>query len=393
LVIEWEVSLRKHFLLTLKRIIVCSFLCNFIFVASPVQAETSVVHAVLFYSPSCGHCHKVMTEDLPPLLERYGTQLQIIAVNVTAENGQQLYQSALSYYNIPDERIGVPTLLVGSTVLVGSLEIPQIFPQIIQQGLEQGGIPWPDMPGLAEAITASDQQEASASQSAQTSAEDPIQNQPVEAAPDQGLEQVSHSGFSMLDKFNRDPVANTLAVLVLVAMFASLVIVLYHFAFDTGSAHSRWPAWSIPVLSLIGFGIALYLSYIEITNAQATCGPVGDCNTVQQSPYANLFGLVPVGLLGVFAYMAILIFWAIQRYGPQTWQAASSLAVWGLALFGVLFSIYLTFLEPFVIGASCAWCLSSALVMTLILWAATGPAISTDWLRDEAGQDRIAASP
>jgi uncharacterized membrane protein len=385
--------LRKHFLLTLKLTLVCSILSNLFFVASPVRAETSVVHAVLFYSPTCGHCHKVMTEDLPPLLEKYGAQLQIIAINVTAENGQQLYQSVLSYYNIPDERIGVPTLLVGGTLLVGSLEIPEIFPRIIQQGLEQGGIPWPDMPGLAEAITASDQQEESASQSGQTSSQDTIPNQPVEAAPDQGLEQVSPSGFSMLGKFNQDPVANTIAVLVLVAMLASMIIVLYRFAFETGSGRSPWPAWSIPVLSLIGFGIAAYLSYIEITNAQATCGPVGDCNTVQQSPYANLFGLVPIGLLGVFGYLAILIFWTIQRYGPKTWQVTSSLAVWWLALFGVLFSIYLTFLEPFVIGASCAWCLSSALVMTLILWAATGPAISTGWLRDEARKDRVAASP
>ena len=34
---------------------------------------------------------------------------------------------------------------------------------------------------------------------------------------------------------------------------------------------------------------------------------------------------------------------------------------------GTLFSIYLTFLEPFVIGAVCAWCLTSAVVMTLLL--------------------------
>ena len=38
---------------------------------------------------------------------------------------------------------------------------------------------------------------------------------------------------------------------------------------------------------------------------------------------------------------------------------------------GVLFSIYLTFLEPFVIGATCAWCLSSAVIMTLLLLLVT----------------------
>jgi uncharacterized membrane protein len=45
--------------------------------------------------------------------------------------------------------------------------------------------------------------------------------------------------------------------------------------------------------------------------------------------------------------------------------------MWWFALVGVLFSIYLTYLEPFVIGATCAWCITSAIAMTLILWAAT----------------------
>ena len=38
-----------------------------------------------------------------------------------------------------------------------------------------------------------------------------------------------------------------------------------------------------------------------------------------------------------------------------------------MILFGMSFSIYLTFLEPFVIGATCMWCLSSAVIMLLLL--------------------------
>jgi uncharacterized membrane protein len=41
--------------------------------------------------------------------------------------------------------------------------------------------------------------------------------------------------------------------------------------------------------------------------------------------------------------------------------------------FGTLFSIYLTFLEPFVIGATCAWCLTSAIIMTALLWLSITP--------------------
>ncbi|MBM4426256.1 MAG: vitamin K epoxide reductase, partial [Chloroflexi bacterium] len=56
---------------------------------SPVQAQTSVavVHAVLFYSPSCGHCHYVIEEVFPPLFEKYGDQLQIVGVDVTQTEG------------------------------------------------------------------------------------------------------------------------------------------------------------------------------------------------------------------------------------------------------------------------------------------------------------------
>jgi uncharacterized membrane protein len=45
----------------------------------------------------------------------------------------------------------------------------------------------------------------------------------------------------------------------------------------------------------------------------------------------------------------------------------------GITLFGVLFSIYLTFLEPFVIGATCAWCLASAVTMTALMRFSLAP--------------------
>jgi uncharacterized membrane protein len=46
----------------------------------------------------------------------------------------------------------------------------------------------------------------------------------------------------------------------------------------------------------------------------------------------------------------------------------------GLAAIGVMFSIYLTFLEPFVIGATCAWCLASAIIITALFWLSLPPA-------------------
>jgi uncharacterized membrane protein len=101
---------------------------------------------------------------------------------------------------------------------------------------------------------------------------------------------------------------------------------------------------------------------------EAICGAVGDCHSVQQSQYATLFGLLPIGILGVVGYLAILLAWVAGWSTNATISRVSRIALFGMALFGVLFSIYLTFLEPFVIGATCAWCLTSALVMLLLFW-------------------------
>ena len=126
----------------------------------------------------------------------------------------------------------------------------------------------------------------------------------------------------------------------------------------------------------MGLVVAAYLSYVEITNTEAVCGPVGHCNDVQQSPYATLFGFLPVGVLGIVGYVGMAVAWLVSRSNVEMVGNRWRLGLWGMAIFGTLFSIYLTFLEPFVIGASCIWCLTSAIVMTLILRAATPAAIA-----------------
>jgi uncharacterized membrane protein len=55
-------------------------------------------------------------------------------------------------------------------------------------------------------------------------------------------------------------------------------------------------------------------------------------------------------------------------------RPARPLILLAMTGFGVLFSIYLTYLEPFVIGAVCAWCLSSAVIMTLLMLLVLSPA-------------------
>ncbi len=128
-------------------------------------------------------------------------------------------------------------------------------------------------------------------------------------------------------------------------------------------------------LTIIGLLVAIYMTYVEATDTTALCGPVGDCNTVQQSPYAMLFGIISVGAFGMIGYVCLAAAWFLQHFGPQAWRNNGALIFFALAIFGVAFATYLTTLEPFFIGASCMWCLTTAVIMALLLWLAAHPAI------------------
>jgi uncharacterized membrane protein len=105
---------------------------------------------------------------------------------------------------------------------------------------------------------------------------------------------------------------------------------------------------------------------------------VGDCNTVQSSPYAKLFGLIPIGLVGAVGYIAILAAWLWRRFRTDALSRIAGPVMFGMALFGTLFSVYLTYLELFVIHAVCIWCLTSAVIITLLMLL--GLPYITQWL-------------
>jgi len=411
--------------------------------SAPLSAQAPVVRAVLFYSPACPHCHKVINQDLPPLVQRYGDSLMIVGVDVTTSDGGRLIQDAAARYGVPLAQLGVPLMVVDGQVLMGDEEIPDRLPGIIDAGLARGGTPWPDLPRLRQALVAngvieegavaqvdtavaaarapadsgartagqagqpaaggaeagpgaapghtaaapppalsasaaapaeSTAPEAGPTPAAPTSSRPQAEPSPERAAP-AGLSTTlegtaAASRLTMGQRFDLDPMAGTVAVLVMALMLGVLISTGTMFARRTYPSRRRAP-WLIPVLSLIGLGIALYLSYVEVTGARAVCGPVGDCNTVQQSSYARLLG-VPVGVLGAGGYVVIGLLWLLAVSGPAARRLQAATWLFGATVVGTLFSLYLTFLEPFVIGATCAWCLGSAVTMTVLLVLATG---------------------
>lgn len=400
---------RTHTLLALLAVVMALSVALAVPVRAQAQtgAEETVVYAVLLWSPQCPHCHNFIENDYPKMVEAFGDRFQLIFVNVTTEDGQALAQAAYDAYGIPLDQRFVPMMFIGEHVLVGGYEIPVRGSEIIREALAADGIPLPPIPGLQEAY------EQALAQSQASSAP---------AAPD--------TSDTLGARFSRDPLGNGLAVLVLIGLVVSLVAVvragvkvlstrskrkprcltaptcrvaaLLAALVGVGIAltlimqaggglamvmsvlagllltaaalgliitrEQELPGWLVPVAALAGLAAAVYLAYVEVGQQAAVCGMVGDCNTVQQSPYAMLFGVLPIGVLGIGGYVAILAAWALGRVKDDRTHDAAQAGLLVMALFGVAFSTYLTFLEPFVIGATCAWCLTSALVMLLLLW-------------------------
>jgi uncharacterized membrane protein len=116
---------------------------------------------------------------------------------------------------------------------------------------------------------------------------------------------------------------------------------------------------AIGVVALLGLAVAGYLTYVHYAGLSPVCaGGGGGCERVQSSRYAELAG-VPVALLGLAGYAAILAALALPG---ETGRLATA----ALALAGLGFSLYLTYLELFVIDAVCQWCVSSAVLMTVV---------------------------
>jgi len=145
---------------------------------------------------------------------------------------------------------------------------------------------------------------------------------------------------------------------------------------------------TFPTLIVGGLLTAGYLTYVEVTASKAICGiDFPGCGTVQSSSYAMLLGFMPVALLGLLGYLVIVITWLFNQSKQERIKPFTSYMQWGLCLFGVIFSIYLTCLEVFVLRATCSWCITSAVLMGVLLWLSTPPAAEAWHKRQQELED------
>lgn len=122
--------------------------------AAAPTPERPVACFVLFYGETCPHCHEVMDNFLPGVYGKYGDQVeyQYIEVYNSPENRLLMLRLLAKLGIPPEEQGGVPALVIGDKVLVGSVDIPGQLESMIDQYLAQGGVDYPSFENLPEVI-------------------------------------------------------------------------------------------------------------------------------------------------------------------------------------------------------------------------------------------------
>jgi uncharacterized membrane protein len=120
-------------------------------------------------------------------------------------------------------------------------------------------------------------------------------------------------------------------------------------------------------LLLVAFGLFVsgYLTYVKATNTQMACvaGGMFNCGIVQSSSYSMMFG-VPIAYFGFAMYIVLGVILLFQ-YRVGIFQTYGNLMIFGISTFGWLFSMYLVYIQFFVLKALCPWCLAHEANFTL----------------------------
>jgi uncharacterized membrane protein len=133
---------------------------------------------------------------------------------------------------------------------------------------------------------------------------------------------------------------------------------------NSGSAGLRRVAMlygAAMLISLIGLGDAIFLTVHHLTGRSVRCAISTGCDAVLASPYATMGG-IPIAAFGALAYFVAFSLATLVTFGYE--RARPLLAV--VVIFMLLSTLWLLYLQAFVLHAFCDYCLLSA-AMTLAL--------------------------
>lgn len=123
------------------------------------------------------------------------------------------------------------------------------------------------------------------------------------------------------------------------------------------------------IFALAGFFVALYV-YIKKSKAQPMVCPLnGECDVVTTSKYSKFLG-VRVELLGLIYYLFIALVYTLHNLIPWLLSETVIFLITGITIGAFVFSVYLIFIQAFILKKWCTWCIFSAGFSTFIFLTA-----------------------
>jgi uncharacterized membrane protein len=110
-------------------------------------------------------------------------------------------------------------------------------------------------------------------------------------------------------------------------------------------------------LSLVGLADAVYLTVEHLTGRSVQCTIVSGCSEVLGSSYATI-GNIPLASVGALAYFTVFSLATLAAFG---YGSARTLLTIIVALM-LMMTLWLLYVQAFVLHAFCAYCLLSAAV-------------------------------
>jgi uncharacterized membrane protein len=122
----------------------------------------------------------------------------------------------------------------------------------------------------------------------------------------------------------------------------------------------------VAALALAGIFISLYLTLYKLNVIGELSCSIGSCEAVNTSRWSMFLGL-PVAAWGLLFYLDVFVIALLGTTPRFEYEPVMSIVLVAQAAIGVLFSAWLTYLELGVIHAICIWCVTSAVIVVIIL--------------------------
>jgi uncharacterized membrane protein len=122
--------------------------------------------------------------------------------------------------------------------------------------------------------------------------------------------------------------------------------------------------WAAFAAATVGLLVSIYMTIYKLTSNDAMCLGSGGCSFVNASRYSEVNGF-PVAGIGLIGFLALMFVMLLERRS-EFFEENGPMLEFGMSLLGVLFTIYLTYLELYVIRHICPFCVASALAIMLV---------------------------